>query len=272
MMIKKEVNEEYLHFGLSTLHAWIRFFECCLHVSYRLDIKKWQMRTKKDKEIMENRKAIIQKGFRSQLGLVVDCPKPGYGSSNDGNTARRFFHNPEVSATITGLDEKLIKRFHVILQVVSSGHKIDISKFKEYTIETARTFVELYPWYYMPTSMHKLLIHGPQIITSSLLPIGQMSEEAQEASHKHVKRIREDFSRKSSRTKTMEDVFLRLMVTSDPYISSIRKLPKKKMKSLSPEALKMLLSPFVPYNERQTVAQEENGSEEGSDIEDDSDE
>jgi len=26
-----------LQYGLSPLHAWIRFFECCLHISYRLD-------------------------------------------------------------------------------------------------------------------------------------------------------------------------------------------------------------------------------------------
>jgi hypothetical protein len=25
--------------------AWIRFFECCLHLSYKLGIKKWQART-----------------------------------------------------------------------------------------------------------------------------------------------------------------------------------------------------------------------------------
>jgi hypothetical protein len=85
----------------------------------------------------------------------------------------------------------------------------------------------------MPTSVHKLLIHGPQIIASALLPIGQLSEDAQEARNKDIKRYREDFSRKCSREKPMEDVFYRLMVTSDPYISSIRKLPqKKKLKSL----------------------------------------
>jgi hypothetical protein len=35
------------------------------------------------------------------------------------------------------------------------------------------------------------------------------------------------------------------MVTSDPYISSIRKLPQKKLKSLSREAVELLLSPTV---------------------------
>jgi len=144
-----------------------------------------------------------------------------------------------------GVDENLINRFHVILQVISCGHDIDLLKFEEYAVATARKFVELYPWYYMPTSVHKLLIHGQKIIASALLPIGQMSEDAQEAMNKYIKRFREDFSRKCSRVKTMEDVFLRLMITSDPYISSLRKLPQKKLKTLSPDALKLLIPPKI---------------------------
>ena len=40
-----------------------------------------------------------------------------------------------------------------------------------------------FPWaarvIYMPTSVYTILIHGPQIIAPALLPIGQLSEEAQ---------------------------------------------------------------------------------------------
>ncbi|EFN61162.1 hypothetical protein EAG_09608, partial [Camponotus floridanus] len=121
----------------------------------KLKIKKWQARTEEEKKIMEDCKRIIQKGFRLQLGLIVDRLKPGYGSTNDGNTARRFFENTSISATITGVSESLINRFHVILQAISSHHA--------YALETAWEFIELYPWYYMPTSVHKLLIHGPEI-------------------------------------------------------------------------------------------------------------
>ena len=32
-----------LEFGLSTLHCWIRCFECMLHISYRLPLRKWQV-------------------------------------------------------------------------------------------------------------------------------------------------------------------------------------------------------------------------------------
>ena len=66
-----------------------------------------------------------------ELGLIVDQPKPGFGSSNDGNTARRFLKNASISAAITGVDEALIKRFHVILQTISCGHEIDFIKFQD---------------------------------------------------------------------------------------------------------------------------------------------
>lgn len=120
-----------------------------------------------------------------------------------------------------------------------SGHEIN-TELKEYAEETARLFVEL-----MPISMHKLLIHGPQIIAHALLPIGQLSEDAQEALNKGIKSIRENFSRKCSRSITMEDFWNRLVVTSDSYISSIRKLRQEKIRSLSVEAVVLLTPPTI---------------------------
>ena len=37
-----------------------------------------------------------------------------------------------------------------------------------------------YKWYYMPTSVHVILIHGFGIIQEHFLPIGILSKEAQE--------------------------------------------------------------------------------------------
>lgn len=36
-------------FGLSTLRCWIKFFECLLHIGYRISIKTWQVRGNKSK-------------------------------------------------------------------------------------------------------------------------------------------------------------------------------------------------------------------------------
>lgn len=96
----------------------------------------------------------------------------GSGTTNDGNTARKFFQEPSKSAQITGVDENLITRFSCILTTISRGHKINHQKFEDYAKETARLFVHLYPWFYLPASVHKVLIHGGHIIRAALLPIG----------------------------------------------------------------------------------------------------
>lgn len=248
-IIKMDITTDNLRFGISTLHAWIRFFECCLHLSYKLTTQKWQAREEEVKKIVKVRKEDIQTQFKTTLGLIVDRPKPGYGSSNDGNTARRFFENANISAEITGVDENLIHRFHVILQAISSGYDIDEEKFKDYCVNTARLFVALYPWYYMPTSVHKVLMHGAEIVKYALLPIGQLSEEAQESRNKDIKNYRLHHSRKCSRESNMRDIFYRLLVSSDPFLSSIRKLPQRPAKSLHKEAIEMLKQPEVTRQE-----------------------
>lgn len=92
-----------------------------------------------------------------------------------------------------------------------------------------------------------------------------MSEDAQESCNKYIKRFREDFTRKCSRVKTMEDLFRRLLLTSDPLISSVRKLPRKKLISLLPEAATLLIAPNIEINE--TSSHEVS---ESSDVESDS--
>lgn len=94
--------------------------------------------------------------------LYVDFPKPGFGSSNYRNTSKRFFANPEVAAAITGIGIELIKRFSVILEVMSSGLKINTQKFGDFYIETARLYVVFYPWQPMAPTVHKILVHVPE--------------------------------------------------------------------------------------------------------------
>ena len=43
-------NLDSLKFGLSPRHAWIRVFEAILHISYRLEIKKWKVIKRSDKK------------------------------------------------------------------------------------------------------------------------------------------------------------------------------------------------------------------------------
>lgn len=230
-VLKMPINSEVFKFGLSTLHAWIRFFECLLHVSYRLPFQSWQVRSDQNKKIFNARKTEIQNKFRSEMGLLVDVVLQGRGTTNDGNTARKFFKNATKSAEITQINLELIQRFGNILSVLASGHEINTDAFKVYGVETAKLFVSLYPWYNMPASVHKILLHGAEVIEHALLPIGELSEEAQECRNKDYKTWREHHTRKDSRLHCNEDLLHILLVSSDPLISSLRNIKKKNFRS-----------------------------------------
>ena len=61
---------------------------------------------------------------------------------------------------LLGIDAAVIKRCGAILQVLTSGSKINTEKFDTYCIETAKRLVLLYPWFYRPAAVHKVLMHG----------------------------------------------------------------------------------------------------------------
>lgn len=73
----------------------------------------------------------------------------------------------------------------------------------------------------MPATVHNILIHGPQVILNSLLPVGMLGEDAAESRNKYYKTFRLSHSRKFSRAANLNDVFMRSMDTSDPIISSL---------------------------------------------------
>jgi len=120
------------------------------------------------------------------MGLKVDYVRSGgEGTSNDGNTSRQFFDDPSKAAKVTGIKESLIMCCATIL---TAGYEINKKIFSEYSIEPTKMLVKEYPWYYMPASVHKILLHGLSVISAALLPISQMSEEAQEARNKNLKK------------------------------------------------------------------------------------
>lgn len=240
----KEVDETVidpntLRFGLSILHARIRFFESILHISYKLPFKKWRLNAE-EKKISEDRKRQIQEAFKNEMGLLVDVPKAGFGNTNDGNTSRRFFSDPETAANITGIDVDLIKRLKVILEVLASGFPVDTDKFAEYLKCTAKYYVELYGWHPMTPTLHKILAHGILVIKHALLPIGQLSEEAAESRNKHFRQYRQNFARKFSRKECNQDILNRLLLTSDVYLSCSRTKLFRQRKPFSAEALEFL--------------------------------
>lgn len=157
--------------------------------------------------------------------------------------------------SITGLKEEIISRFGVILEVIASNRGIKVDDFHLYCMETAKLFVENYPWFPMPVVVHKVLIHGGQIVKNSKLPVGLLSEEAQEARNKDYRYFREYHTRKDTRCHTNEDLLKILLVSSDPVIVSYIPL-QKNSKELSAEAMKLVVT-----SERQYMEQTDSNSD-----------
>lgn len=55
-----EINE----FGLSTLHSWICFFKYSAHLTHRMDVKKWHIRSEDQKRQVVDQKLFVQHEFK----------------------------------------------------------------------------------------------------------------------------------------------------------------------------------------------------------------
>ena len=242
----KVPNEEVYKLGIPILYAKIRAFECIKNIGLRIEMKTYYVSSPEQKILFAEKKKKMQLDFHDRLGLHVDKPRSGgVGNSNDGNTARRAFSEPEVFSEISGVDVRLISRLAVILEVLSCGYAIDVQAFKNYCTETWHLYVELYGWYWMPASIHKILIHGWAIIASFPIPIGWLSEESQESRNKDLRYIRLYCTRKMSWLECHEDLLHSLLVSSDPVTSSLRDIPEKSTRNFSHEALGLLADPSL---------------------------
>ena len=135
------------------------------------------------------------------------------------------------------------------MQAITSGEKIDVIKFKDFARKTAEKYVELYDWYYMSSTVHKLLIHGADIIEKNdIVPIGTLSEEASESRNKDFRRFREHHSRKRSRQDSNQDILNMLVVSSDPFLSAQRpKLDAKRKTTFFAETLDLIQFPETEF-------------------------
>lgn len=216
------INTETYNLGLSTLHADIRTFEFLLHLGYKLELKSWRVQGPIKKALLKREKKLIQEMFWAEQSLIIDMPRTGFGSSNTGNTARRFFQNYSHSASILNINTEIVYKFSVVLEVIKSKYPVNVDKFREYCLTLYEEYLMEYSWLPLTPTVHKILIHGPYIIENFLVPIGILSEEAQEARHKHFKKYRKNFSRGFSRTSSNRDIINRMTLTSDPVLISHR--------------------------------------------------
>ena len=130
-------NDTY-KYGISPLHKWIRCFEMFIHISYRIEVQKWQISSAEDQVKVSAKKKLVHDRFKAELGLRIDELKWGAGNTNHGNLAQRAFEQEEKFTKICDRDESLMHRFHMILVAISCKHPIDPNKFQTYCHDMAK--------------------------------------------------------------------------------------------------------------------------------------
>lgn len=174
----------------------------------------------------------------------MDRPKPGgSGTTNDGT--RKAFEKPDLLAEYLDFNPKLLCNFKTILIALSCHLPKDPQKFQTLCDTTAELYVKSYNWFPMPSTLYKILMHGADIIRTSLLPVGMLVEEASESRNKDYKNYRLSHCRTFNRKANIEDMFYRAMDSSDPIICSInlQSRNKKKVLKLTQEVRNLLVIP-----------------------------
>ena len=100
----------------------------------------------------------------------------------------------------------------------------------------------------MPDTVHKLLMLNKKVIKSCIPPIGQFSEESQEARNEDCRRFREHHTRKQLRISANIDLPNMPLITSDPVINSLKKLHARRSNILRVEVLNMIVPPPIIAN------------------------
>ena len=286
-------------------------FEFWLHISYRLEFGGRDIPTNLSKSERASLRASnkakakakqlqVQEAMRKKFGLLVDVPKPAGGSTNDGNCARTAFRRSDEFAYVLGLDKKFAHGLYIILMAINSQLQLHCEKFGKFCYSVAEMYVNLYGWYKMPVTVHKILIHGAeiignfcvhfsfyiQILTSckytqfnivdvlvamSPVPVGLLSEQAADARMKFFRHDRQFFARKMTRAKNLEDVLNRALEGSDPVVGDFffkfRFHGKEELK-LPPEVVNLLQHPIDPLA-REDSNFEDNGLETSESLDND---
>lgn len=142
-------------------------------------------------------------------------------------------------------------------------------KFKSLCHSTFNLYIEQYSWYPMSPTVHKILVHGYQIINQFIVPVGVLGENASEARNKLYKSDRKSHARKCSRLANITDVFNRAMDSSEPLLSSFclrdrskfgkkKLLPKEVIGILQNQDAELYKSSYQLNNEEEEVEDEFN--------------
>lgn len=164
----------------------------------------------------------MKKTIWDKLHVRVDQVKPGFGTSNTGNVARKCFDQPELFAEALGLDPQFVKNISIILKLFRSEQLLDLDKVEEFCRDVYWQHYDLYDWTKMSPKVHKFLRHSCEILREfPEIPPAYLAEDAGEFMHGFYKNTLVNKSRQMSREARMVDTARRACYFTDPTITMI---------------------------------------------------
>ena len=133
------------------------------------------------KKAVSNVKKQYENLFWIECKAAIDYINPGYSSSTTGPNVQKAVKNPSTCATILNLDLEFVESIFYLCKALRSKGKPDMNLWKSKSLYVIDLYSALYSKFYnMTPSLHKILVHGCEMI--SLLKYGPAaySEESQD--------------------------------------------------------------------------------------------
>jgi hypothetical protein len=116
----------------------------------------------------------------------------------------------------------------------------------------------------MPPTVHRILVHGSDVIKTTELPIGMFAEHASESLNKFYRNDRQFHARKNSMKANILDMFTRIMQRFDPFLVNIK---FKTVKKISPEKLPAEVFALLKPTNNLSNDSDEDSEDDDSDVE-----
>ena len=238
------------------LHQALRSLDFVLKILYHLVAghKVWSEADPTVKADVATSKAKVISHIKATCGgLLVDSPTAVGGNTNTGPVSQRFFAWCNREAICSLIDDAadrenfniLLGQFNVSLSVAESvdvTKVVDVEKIKLHCHETMIHITLHFPWVKITPSVHQMLAHNWELFEmQNGGPIAIWSESALESWNKHLRNFRSGAgcrARQMSVRCNIQDVFVRMLVTSAPVIASVRRnLLVKRQQSSCPSVV-----------------------------------
>ena len=234
------------------LHQELRSLDFALKILYHLVSSQevWSEANPTVKAKVAEAKLLVIKHIKATCGgLLVDSPTSAGGNTNTGPVAKRFFspNNREAICSLIDGDANRINynvflgQMNVCLAVsenADTSKTVDVKAFQKHCFDTMIHIALHFPWVRVSPSVHQMLAHNWELFEMmNGSPIARWSESGLEAWNKHIRNFRSGAgcrARQNSVKNNIQDIFVRMLITSAPAIANARQhlLRKERKKTV----------------------------------------